>query len=131
MISERNFRSLFLEANIAVRTGGISHDRRNNRFRTGRYLFPLLVGIVSLPWGTISQAQVACSSSSFSAAANFAAETNAGAVAVGDFNRDGMPDLAVANNNPTNTVSILLGDGWGALAPKPAFLLGPVPGYFP
>ena len=36
-------------------------------------------------------------------------------VAVGDFNRDGNPDLAVANYG-SNNVSILLGNGGGAFA---------------
>src|SRR5438045_815864 len=34
-------------------------------------------------------------------------------VAVGDFNRDGIPDLAVPNNSGS-TVSVLLGNGQGA-----------------
>jgi hypothetical protein len=38
--------------------------------------------------------------------------------AVGDFNGDGIADLAVANNN-TNTVAILLGDGSGNFTPAP------------
>jgi hypothetical protein len=37
-------------------------------------------------------------------------------VVVGDFNGDGKPDLAIANND-SNTVSILLGDGKGNFAP--------------
>ena len=38
------------------------------------------------------------------------------AVRVGDFNRDGLPDLAVANADD-NTVSILLGNGDGTFTP--------------
>lgn len=37
-------------------------------------------------------------------------------VRTGDFNRDGIPDLAVANSND-NTISILLGNGDGAFTP--------------
>src|SRR5262249_26119387 len=40
------------------------------------------------------------------------AETNPRSVAVGDFNRDGKPDLAVANEGSDN-VTILLGNGLG------------------
>ena len=40
------------------------------------------------------------------------------AVAVGDFNGDGIPDLAVTNYG-SKTVSILLGDGSGGFAPAP------------
>ncbi len=39
-------------------------------------------------------------------------------VAVGDFNGDGIADLAVANFS-SNDVSILLGDGSGGFAPAP------------
>jgi hypothetical protein len=35
------------------------------------------------------------------------------AIALGDFNGDGVPDLAVANGGPTNTVSVRLNDGQG------------------
>ncbi len=37
-------------------------------------------------------------------------------IVVGDFNGDGKPDLAIANND-SNTVSILLGDGTGSFTP--------------
>ncbi len=48
-------------------------------------------------------------------------------VAVGDFNGDGIPDLAVANNWG-NTVTILLGSGDGTFtpAPSPATGSGPI-----
>ena len=46
---------------------------------------------------------------SFPAPANYAAGANPSFVAVGDFNADGQPDLAIANTN-SNNVSILLGN---------------------
>jgi FG-GAP-like repeat/Abnormal spindle-like microcephaly-assoc'd, ASPM-SPD-2-Hydin/FG-GAP repeat len=49
-------------------------------------------------------------------------------IVVGDFNGDGKPDLAIANND-SNTVSILLGDGTGNFTPiasPPATGAGPV-----
>jgi len=49
---------------------------------------------------------------SFNAAPNYAAGSIPYSVAVGDFNADGRPDLAVANVN-SNNVSILLGDANG------------------
>jgi uncharacterized repeat protein (TIGR02059 family) len=36
-------------------------------------------------------------------------------IVVGDLNWDGQPDLAVANHNNTNTVSVLLGNGTGTV----------------
>jgi len=49
---------------------------------------------------------------SFAAAVNYATGSAPRSVAVGDFNADGRPDLAVANNNDNN-VSILLGNANG------------------
>src|SRR5215469_1565652 len=43
----------------------------------------------------------------FQTAVNYAAGTNPFSVAVGDFNRDGFPDLVVANRGSSN-VSVLL-----------------------
>src|SRR5260370_24416783 len=55
---------------------------------------------------------------SFAARRDFAAGTNPHSVAVGDFNRDGLPDLAVANFN-SHDVSLLLGNGDGSFqAPR-------------
>jgi hypothetical protein len=53
---------------------------------------------------------------SFQAAVNYAAGKDPKAVAVGDFNGDGTPDLAVANFL-SNTVSVLLGNGDGSFLP--------------
>jgi FG-GAP-like repeat/Bacterial Ig-like domain (group 3)/FG-GAP repeat len=49
------------------------------------------------------------------------------AVAVGDFNGDGIADLAVTNQRD-NTVSILLGDGHGGFTPATPVAVGSFPG---
>lgn len=69
---------------------------------------------------------------SFGGPMNFAAVDGPDSVAVGDFNRDGNADLAVANAD-SNTVSIFLGIGdgsFGATIPFPVgnALLGTVAG---
>lgn len=64
-----------------------------------------------------------CSAPSFNTAPNFGTEKNPNAVAVGDFNRDGKADLAVANYG-SNTFSILNGDGEGAFSPPRSFPVG-------
>ena len=40
-------------------------------------------------------------------------------VAVGDFNGDGKPDLAIANSLASGTLTVLLGDGAGGFSPAP------------
>lgn len=56
----------------------------------------------------------------FSAAPNspVAAGPNPNDIAVGDFNRDGNPDLALANHG-SQLLTILLGDGHGRFVPAP------------
>src|SRR2546429_398815 len=53
-----------------------------------------------------------CPVPSFAAARTFAAGQGPESVAVGDFNGDGNPDLALANEGSAN-VSVLLGNGDG------------------
>jgi hypothetical protein len=71
-----------------------------------------------------------CSGVSFAPATNFNVGNGSYSVAVGDFNRDGKPDLAVANsdhNSVSNNVSVLLGDGMGGFGPKTDFGVGVAP----
>jgi autotransporter-associated beta strand protein len=54
--------------------------------------------------------------------------TNAGIVAVGDFNGDGNPDLVIGNTYGQNSAVILLGNGNGTFgAPQPLLGLGQFP----
>src|SRR5437773_2015232 len=57
---------------------------------------------------------------SFIGHADFAAGSNPASVAAGDFNRDGVLDLATANYG-SNNVSVLLGNGDGTFQPAQSF----------
>ena len=59
---------------------------------------------------------------------NYAAGTSPAAVAVGDFNRDGKPDLAVANSDSGN-VSVLLNGGTGTFGAAANYAAGTAPGF--
>jgi DNA-binding CsgD family transcriptional regulator len=60
------------------------------------------------------------------AVAFFSAATTPNAVAVGDFNGDGKPDLAVANGNAME-VAILLGNGDGTFQPAASYKMTGAP----
>jgi hypothetical protein len=60
------------------------------------------------------------------AAGTFDTGASPQAVAVGDFNGDGIPDLAVVNTLG-NSVSILLGNGDGTFRPRVDYAVGPTP----
>jgi uncharacterized protein (TIGR03437 family) len=58
----------------------------------------------------------------------FTAGASPGAIVVGDFNRDGRPDIAVANRVASiGGVNILLGDGNGGFQPARAIVVGGTP----
>ncbi|MCE9560778.1 MAG: VCBS repeat-containing protein [Planctomycetes bacterium] len=56
--------------------------------------------------------------------ASFAAGANPGGVALGDFNNDGRPDMAVVSQMASGTVGILLGNGDGTFQPKVDYAAG-------
>jgi hypothetical protein len=66
-------------------------------------------------------------SGGFAQAVPFAAGNDPDSVVVGDFNRDGNPDLAVADQDKDNTVSVLLGDGSGGFGSPATFTVGSLP----
>ncbi len=58
--------------------------------------------------------------------ADFTVGNSPNAIVTGDFNGDGVPDLAVTNNYD-NTISILLGRRTGGFAPQVTYPTGPLP----
>jgi hypothetical protein len=92
----------------------------------------LLTALLSLLVGSRVTASAVCASAALCSAPNFrpAPVYNTGlgpsAVAVGDFNSDGRPDLATANAN-AGSLSILVNDGTGAFLPANNFTVGQFP----
>ncbi len=62
----------------------------------------------------------------FGSAVNYNVGSGPYSVAVGDFNGDGKPDLAIANSG-SNTVSILLGNGNGTFKAAANYCVGSLP----
>jgi Calx-beta domain/FG-GAP-like repeat len=73
--------------------------------------------------GSVPAAAEDCSPVSFNVAPTFGTEKNPASVAVADFNKDGKPDMAVANAG-AHTFSIFDGDGEGAFKPPRSFPVG-------
>ena len=82
-----------------------------------------LVGDVELSQGSVLFGN---GDGTFGNAANFTTGRGSVEGAIGDFNADGKPDLAVANVN-SNNVSILLGDGLNGFGPATNFPAGQNP----
>jgi len=78
-------------------------------------LFAFVVFVCALP------SEAACPD--FASAVHYGVETAPTSVAAGDFNRDGRPDLAVANYD-SNAISILLGSGNGTFAAAVNYVVG-------
>ena len=68
----------------------------------------------------------ACAGITFAAASNFTVGTGPFSVAVGDFNGDGVQDLAAANYF-SNNVSVLIGTGTGSFGAASNFTVGTNP----
>src|SRR5262249_37179728 len=64
--------------------------------------------------------------SSFTAATNYAGVAHPASVAIGDFNGDGKPDLAIVND-VSGTVTVRLGSGTGTLGPPVSYGVGTNP----
>src|SRR5208337_2618641 len=69
---------------------------------------------------------VAPGTSSFQPQQAYGTGNNPIGVAIGDFNGDGLPDLAVTNSND-NTVGVLLGNADGTFQPQQTYATGILP----
>jgi hypothetical protein len=82
-----------------------------------RHLFGIGILAVCFVLLVMTGLGVNAAGSSFAARVDYGTGPLPGSVAVGDFNRDGKPDLAVASISG-NTVSVLMNNGNGTFAPK-------------
>src|SRR5258706_14870162 len=114
----------------ASQGGGDQQERNRMKQRNTTFRFSgigLAIGPVSLLSASVSFAQTV----TFAPAANIAVGGTSGGnpsfpLAVGDFNGDGHPDLAVANVS-ANSASILLGNGAGTFPSVTTFAVGMTP----
>jgi len=93
--------------------------------RGGSSLLAAAVLAAGTLFGAVEPAMAQCPLS-IAAASNYATGTNPFSVAVGDFNADGRPDLAVANLNDSN-VSILLSNVDGTFHARVNYAAGTTP----
>jgi len=87
----------------------------------------LLAAVAAWP-ASLPAAEVDACPTSFATAVDYATVRGSGAVAIGDLNDDGRPDLALANLD-SNSVSVLLGNGDGTLAAAVHYEVGTPPGF--
>jgi uncharacterized protein (TIGR03437 family) len=85
-----------------------------------------LYGATTSVSGTSVSVLIGNGDGTFQASVNYATGTQPISVAVGDFNGDGIPDLAVANFS-SNSVSVLLGKGNGTFQAAVNRAVGSVP----
>src|SRR5436190_851014 len=91
-----------------------------------RVVFRALAALVLAAPVVVALQTPASASVSFGPKIDFVTGSGPYAVASADFDRDGRPDMAVANTN-SDTVSVLLGDGMGGFGTKTDFATGSGP----
>jgi len=94
--------------------------QRQNFFGMIRFSRVLSLSLLVVVLGGLLKPEAAVQPVSFGAKTDFGTGTEPFSVAVGDFNGDGIKDLAVTNY-ASDTVSILLGTGTGSFGPKTDF----------
>src|SRR5206468_9856227 len=88
-----------------------------------------LVWVLTLPLivATAASSRDASAKIGYAPRVDYATGANASQMAIGDVNRDGRLDLAVANNTTPGKVSVLLGNGAGGFGPRTEFTTGDGP----
>ncbi|HLG16382.1 MAG TPA: VCBS repeat-containing protein [Blastocatellia bacterium] len=97
--------------------------QRQNFASLIRFSRVLCLGVLAVMLGGLLKPGAAVQPVSFGPKADFGTGNGSQSVAVGDFNGDGKPDLAVADDR-SDTVSILLGTGTGGFGPRTDFGTG-------
>ena len=103
----------------SVATGDFNHDGNADLAVGHKHPFDCCAEVVSVLLGT--------GDGTFTPAVNYYAGLNPVAVAVGDFDGDGNPDLVTANANNTNIFSVLRGNGDGTFQRAISFGAGADP----
>ena len=112
--------------------------RKRNYSRRVFILFTVAAVLtVSIGWGVMAKrtpAQVVATpclgpnfTPGFTNGPDFPVGSVPNSIAVGDFNGDGIQDLAIANRSPDNSVSIRLGNGSGGFTTMPQVAVGADP----
>jgi hypothetical protein len=116
--------------------------RQNRKIKSGTTALSVMVAAICMAlaggWAWAANPAVAAADASHLAKvaeahepADYAAGTGPAAIAVGDYNEDGIPDMAVANSNlftnGKSSVSILLGKGDGTFRAAVNYAAGNTP----
>src|SRR5512144_2519829 len=97
---------------------GLRQDRLPRRAGTRRVPFFSLLALCSALAAGAAHGQL-----SFAPGTHYGAGPGPRAVALGDLDRDGRPDLVVANNG-SNTITVRINQGDGSFGPGTSFATG-------
>jgi len=101
-------------ANIAASAQKVGNGAKGGSWQLEKRTFEMEAGLAFAP--EVVETYAGVFAVSFSNASNFEAGSGARSVAVGDFNGDGISDLAIAYNDSIS-VRVLLGQGNGSFGP--------------